>query len=251
MCHIFLANSHGPIWQSTHVSSSCLLKRNKRGPSVDLFHRLVCRLHSFFHGIVRFPMTITTSYLHTKKCIFETLFLHRCPHWPSHFLPQMECFHASFSLCCGCPKCWTRASGFASSNAVLTSKSTLFVFTNLPRCIMEFLSSCHSQNSSNRFATITCRCWQLIPSTSPTCKNSSFQALCSFSKRKKTQDAHHLDITDVLLCCFRFLSSGQRPVFLKKKTSFTIFHELRDSIRPRNRSWKHIATVQFFSMGNF
>ena len=78
--------------------------------------------------------------------------------------------------------------------------------------------------------------------------SSPFQALCSFSKCKKTQDAHHLDITDVLLCCFRFLSSGAAPGFLIKR-SFTIFHELRDSIRPRNRSWKHLATMQFFSMG--
>ena len=62
----------------------------------------------------------------------------------------------------------------------------------------------------------------LQPVTSP------FQALFSFSKRKKTQDAHHLDITDVLLCCFRFLSSGQRPVFLKKKTKF---HDLPQASR--------------------
>ena len=67
----------------------------------------------------------------------------------------------------------------------------------LPCLNMGVHSSCHFQCFCSRFVIMTCKFWQLVPSTLPSCNFFQLSSSFSFSRRRIIQDAYHFDITDV------------------------------------------------------
>ena len=123
--------------------------------------------------------------------------------------------------------------GVASSNAVLMSTLAKHIVGSYGTAVFErgipflllFPAFLALSSSSSHV-----KCWQLIPWTPPTCKFFQFSG-------RIIQDAYHFDITDVSAIALQLLIpfSGAASSFLKK-TNFTIFHELGDSIWPMTRS---------------
>ena len=111
---------------------------------------------------------------------------------------------------------------FASSNAVLTSKSTLLVLTNHASSRNSFLPAIPKV-----FQQVRDHHLQLLaayPVDSPTCKLFSCSVCFFFPSPNARRHKMHTTWTSPMCCSacsFRFLPSGQRPVSSKKQ-----FHDL-------------------------
>ena len=179
----------------------------------------------------------------------QPFYLHICPNLGCHLLPQAWGFHASLSqtsvdteaafhalpsspdilrrraaisqpcvlwLSKMCATCI----GFESLKTVLMSKLARYIvgLSTVPCLIKGFLSSCNSQCFGSKLVTITFKCWQLIPSTPPTCRFFHW-APSPGAEWYRMHTTLTSPMSTLLLCSFWSLSSGQRLVSSKRPVS--------------------------------
>ena len=188
------------------------------------------------------------------------------PRWPNlggHLLPESWCFHASLSQASIESTAFHAFEhGLATQPDISRKNPSVCIVTIhdlghvLRPCFVKSrldIRACqvhgwsyHSPVSHHRIffplatpsvsvscsSPITCKCWQLIQLIPPICSFFRFSG-SFFSKRRKTHDAYHFDITDV------------GATALLKSTSLTTFHELGDETRETRRTFSRAARQAF------
>ena len=137
-----------------------------------------------------------------------------------------------------CSKICATCFGFASSKAVLISKLARYTvgLTTLPCLKTGFLSSCHSQSFAVHSSPS-------LANARPTCYN--FQTLFPFPQNNAgcIPLRHHRCQHKCTVASDPLLRGS---VQFLRKTNFTIFQELGDSMWTMKRFWKHVGIVKLF-----